>query len=56
MNLQNTLAIIGMLLFVVSIVRGCGGMMPSGCGMGGRRTNQRRPADKLEDVDEKAIS
>ena len=56
MNLQTTLTIIGIVLFIVSIVRGCGGMMPGGCGMGSRRTNQRRPSDKHENMGDKASS
>ena len=30
MNLQNILAIMGIVLFVISMVRGCGGMMSGG--------------------------
>ena len=51
MHMQNTLAIIGILLFVVSMVRGCGGLMSGGCGMGGRRANLRRPHDQPEHAD-----
>jgi hypothetical protein len=43
MNLQNILAIMGIVLFVISMVRGCGGMMSGGCGMGSRSTGQRLP-------------
>ena len=48
MNLQNILAIMGIALFVISMVRGCGGMMSGGCGMGGRNADQRRPHDQQE--------
>ena len=53
MNLQNILAIMGIGLFVISIVRGCGGMMSGGCGMGSHKTNQQRPHDQHEDADAK---
>ena len=45
MNLQSILAIMGIVLFVISMVRGCGGMMSGGCGMGGHGADQRRPND-----------
>ena len=52
MNLQNILAIMGIVLFVISMVRGCGGMMSGGCGTGsqvaisgGHMTNKRKGAD-----------
>ena len=48
MNLQNILAIMGIALFVISMVRGCGGMMSGGCGMGSRSADQRRPHDHQE--------
>jgi hypothetical protein len=38
----------GIALFVISMVRGCGGMMSGGCGMGSRSGHRRRPKDKLE--------
>jgi hypothetical protein len=53
MNLQNILAIMGIALFVISMVRGCGGMMSVGCGMGSRSTNHQRPHDQQEDADMK---
>ncbi len=53
MNLQNILAIVGIALFVISIVRGCGGMMSGGCGVGSRRADQRRSHDHQEGADMK---
>jgi len=53
MNLQNIFAIVGIGLFVISMVRGCGSMMSGGCGMGSRTTNQQRPHDQHEDADAK---
>lgn len=51
MNLQNILAIMGMVLFVISIVRGCGGMMSGGCGGSSRGAGPGRPQDRQEDED-----
>ena len=56
MNLQNILGIMGIVLFVVSVVRGCGGMMSGGCGMGSHRGDQRRPHDQQEGADMKQSS
>jgi hypothetical protein len=53
MNLQNILAIMGVALFVISMVRGCGGMMSGGCGIGTRSADQRRPHDQNENVNSK---
>ena len=53
MNLQSILAIMGIALFVISMVGGCGGMMSGGCGMGSHKTNQQRPHDQREDADAK---
>ena len=53
MNLQNILAIMGIVLFVISLVRGCGGMMSGGCGVGSRAGDQRRPHDQQEGADVK---
>lgn len=53
MNLQNILAVMGIVLFVISILRGCGGMMWGGCSMGGRSGVQRRPDDQRENADAK---
>jgi len=53
MNLQNILAIMGIALFVISMVRGCGGMMSGGCGMGSRSADKRRPHDQQEGADMK---
>jgi len=53
MNLQNILAIMGIALFVISMVRGCGGMMSGGCGMGSRSADQRRPHNQQEGADMK---
>jgi len=53
MNLQNILAIMGIVLFVMSMVRGCGGMMSGGCGLGSRSGDQRRPHDRPESADMK---
>ena len=53
MNLENILAIMGILLFVISMVRGCGGMMSGGCGMGSRSAAQRRPHYRQEGADMK---
>ena len=53
MNLQNILAIMGILLFLISMVRGCGGMMSGGCGMGSRGADQQRPHDQQEGTDMK---
>ena len=53
MNLQNILAIMGIALFVISMVRGCGGMMSGGCGMGSRSADQRRPHGHQEGADMK---
>jgi len=46
MNLQNILGIMGIVLFIISVVRGCGGMMSDGCGMGNRSADQRRSHDQ----------
>ncbi len=56
MNLQSILAILGIALFVISMVRGCGGMMSGGCGMGRRSADQRRPHDQQEGADAKQSS
>ena len=53
MNLQNILAIVGIGLFVISMVRGCGGMMSGGRGTSGHRADQRRPHDQEEGADMK---
>jgi hypothetical protein len=53
MNLQTILAIMGIVLFVISMVRGCGGMMSGGRGMGSRSADQRRPHDQQEGADMK---
>ena len=53
MNLQNILAVVGIVLFVISMVRGCGGMMSGGCSVGGRSGDQRRPNDQHENADAK---
>ena len=53
MNLQNILAITGIVVFVISIVRGCGGMIPGGCGMGSHSGDQRRPRDQQQGADMK---
>ncbi len=53
MNLQNILAIMGIALFVISMVRGCGGMMSGGCGMGSRSADRQRPHDHQEVADMK---
>ena len=53
MNLQSILAIMGIVLFVINMVRGCGGMMSGGCGMGGHGADQRRPHDQHENADAK---
>src|SRR5260370_25788681 len=42
MNLQNILVIMGIALFVISMVRGCGGVMSGGCGMGSRGGDRDR--------------
>jgi hypothetical protein len=51
MNLQNILAIMGIVLFVVSMVRGCGGTMSGGCGMSSRSGDERRPHDQQDSAD-----
>jgi len=53
MNLQNILTIMGIALFVISMVRGCGGMMSGSCGMGSHSANKHRPHDQHEGADEK---
>ena len=53
MNLQNILAIMGVVLFVISMVRGCGGMMSGGCGMGSRNPDQRRQQGQHRSADTK---
>lgn len=53
MNLQTILAIMGIALFTISMVRGCGGMMSGGCGMGSRSADQRRPQDQQAGADMK---
>jgi hypothetical protein len=52
MHLQNILGIMGVVLFVVSIVRGCGGLASGGCGMGNQTTTQH-PHGRAEDADAK---
>jgi len=51
MNLQNILAIMGIVLFVISMVRGCGGMMSAGCGVGSRSGDERRPHNQQDSAD-----
>jgi hypothetical protein len=51
MNLQNIVAIVGIVLFVIGMVRGCGGRMSGGCGMGSRSGDQRRSRDQHEGAD-----
>lgn len=53
MNLQNILAIMGIVLFVISMVRSCGGLMSGGCGVGSRSGDQRRPHDQQAGADMK---
>ena len=53
MNLQNILAIMGIVLFVIGVVRGCGGMMSSGCRTVDHSGDQRRPHDQQEGSDMK---
>jgi hypothetical protein len=53
MNFQNILAIMGIALVVISIVRGCGGMMSGGCGVGSHGGDQRRSRDLHEGADMK---
>jgi hypothetical protein len=52
-NLQSILAIMGIVLFVISMVRGCGGMMSGGCGMSGHRADQQGPQDQQKGADMK---
>jgi hypothetical protein len=40
----------GIVLFVISMVRGCEGMMSGGCGHG---ANQRRPHDQHDNAEAK---
>lgn len=42
MDWQSILTILGIVLFVVIMMRGCGGMMGGGCGMGGCGMGSRR--------------
>ena len=56
MNLQNILGIVGIVLFVISMVRGCGGMMSGGRGMRSRNADRRRPHDQQESADVKQAS
>jgi hypothetical protein len=53
MNLENILAIMGIVLFVISMVRGYGGMMSGGCGMSSRGADQQRAHDQQENADMK---
>jgi hypothetical protein len=48
MNLQTILAIMGIALFIISMVRGCGGMMSGGCGLDGHGADQRRPHNEQD--------
>jgi len=55
MDWQTLLTIAGIILFVVVMMRGCGGMMSGGCGVGGgcgMGSRHRRPEAK----DEKAAA
>ena len=44
MDWQTLLTIAGIILFVVLMMRGCGGM-GGGCGMGGGMGSRRRPSE-----------
>ena len=48
-NWETLLWVGGIVLLVFFMMRGCGGMMGGGCGMGGRR--HRREADRGEGGD-----
>ena len=54
MHLQTILGIMGFVLFVISIIRGCGGMTSGGCGMGNHTTNQQ-PHGHGEGADAKQL-
>jgi hypothetical protein len=43
----------GIVLFVISMVRGYGGMMSGGCGMSSRGADQQRAHDQQENADMK---
>lgn len=51
MDWHSVLEIVGIILFVVIMMRGCGGMMAGGCGMGGcgMGSRSKRPAHEQED-------
>ncbi len=40
MDWQALLTMVGIVLFVIVMMRGCGGMAGGGCGMGSRRRRQ----------------
>ena len=44
MDWQTLLTIAGIIVFVIFMMRGCGGM-GGGCGMGGGMRSRRRPSD-----------
>lgn len=49
MDWRTILTIVGILLFVVVMMRGCGGMMAGGCGVGGgcgMGSRRRRPKER----------
>lgn len=49
MDWQTLLSIVGIILFVVLMMRGCGGMMAGGgCGMGGRQSRRKQPEHESE--------
>lgn len=49
MDWQTLLTIAGIILFVILMMRGCGGMVGGGCGMGGGMGSRRRPPDAKDD-------
>lgn len=51
MDWQSILTIAGIVAFVFLMMRGCGGMMAGGGGMGGCGMGSRRPRRDMEDQD-----
>lgn len=48
MDWQTILTVIGIIAFIVIMMRGCGGMMSGGCGMGGCGMGSRRKQEPEE--------
>jgi len=53
MDWHSVFTVLGIVLFVVLMMRGCGGMMSGGCGMGGCGMGSRRMRHDSKEQDTK---